>query len=372
MNSRLGIDWILFGATVPLAAAGLSVLASFGGEERFFSRQVIWLCLSAAAFFAASFVDWRFLRRTRFAFGAYLASLLLLCWVTFSGAVIKGAQSWFDFGVFSFQPIEFAKLALIILLAKYFSRRHIEIAHMRHIVISGAYTLVPFALLLLQPDFGSAVIVFLLWLGMVSLSGISKKHLAFVFALGALSFAGLWFFVFSDYQKARVVNFFHPLADARGSGYHALQSMIAVGSGEAFGKGVGYGTQSRLKFLPEYQTDFSFAAFAEEWGFAGALVLFALYGVLMWRLLVAAYAGATNFETLFALGVAVFFTAHFLVNIGMNIGLLPVTGVTLPFLSYGGTHLLMEFLSLGVVAGMRRHSRSAQKELAHNELTGVV
>ncbi len=372
MHSRFGIDWILFGATLPLALAGLSVLASFGGEERFFSRQTIWLCISIAAFFAASFVDWRFLRRTRFAFGAYLASLLLLCWVAFSGAVIKGAQSWFDFGAFSFQPVEFAKLALIILLAKYFSRRHIEIAHMRHIIISGAYALVPFALLLLQPDFGSAVIVFLLWLGMMSLSGISKKHLAFVFVLGALSFALLWFFVFSDYQKARIVNFVHPLADVRGSGYNALQSMIAVGSGEAFGKGVGYGTQSRLKFLPEYQTDFVFAAFSEEWGFAGALALFTLYGVILWRLLVAAYGGETNFETLFALGVAVFFTAHFLVNVGMNIGLLPVTGVTLPFLSYGGSHLLMEFLSLGVIMGFRRHSRSAQKELISNELVGVV
>lgn len=372
MRSRLGIDWILFGATIPLVLAGLSVLASFGGDERFFSRQIIWLCISIAAFFSASFVDWRFLRRTRFAFGVYLASLLLLCLVAFSGTVVKGSQSWFDFGAFSFQPVEFAKLALIILLSKYFSRRHIEIAHIRHIIVSGVYALLLFGLLLIQPDFGSAVIVFLIWLGMVSLSGISKKHLAIVFALGALSFAWLWFFVFSDIQKARVINFLHPLADARGSGYNALQSMIAVGSGEAFGKGVGYGTQSRLKFLPEYQTDFSFAAFAEEWGFAGALTLFALYAIILWRLLAAAYAGTTNFETLFALGVAVFFTVHFLVNIGMNIGLLPVTGVTLPFLSYGGTHLLMEFLSLGMVAGMRRHLRSAQKESAATELTGVV
>ncbi|MDP3661545.1 MAG: rod shape-determining protein RodA [bacterium] len=372
MRKGTAIDWILFGATIPLTLAGLSVLASFGGDERFFSRQIIWLCISVVAFFAASFVDWRFSRRTRFAFGAYLASVLLLSIVAISGATIKGAQSWFDFGAFSFQPVEFAKLALIILLAKYFSRRHIEIAHIRHIAVSGAYALFLFGLLLIQPDFGSAVIVFLVWLGMVSLSGISKKHIAFVFTLGALSFAGLWFFVFSDYQKARVINFIHPLADARGSGYNALQSMIAVGSGEAFGKGVGYGTQSRLKFLPEYQTDFSFAAFAEEWGFAGALALFALYGVVMWRLLVAAYAGATNFETLFALGVAVFFTAHFLVNIGMNIGLLPVTGVTLPFLSYGGSHLLMEFLSLGMVMGLRRHARSAQKESVKSEFVGVV
>ena len=371
MPNRFSMDWILFGATVPLALSGLSVLASFGGEERFFERQIIWLALALAVFFVAAFIDWRFLRRTRFAFGAYIASVLLLVFVVITGVVVKGAQSWFDFGSFSFQPVEFAKLALIILLAKYFSRRHVEIAHFRHIVVSGAYTLLLFVLILLQPDFGSAVIVFLIWLGMVSLSGISKRHLAVVFALGITAFACLWFFVFSDYQKARVRNFIDPLADVRGTGYNAFQSIIAVGSGEAFGKGVWYGTQSRLQFLPEYETDFVFAAFAEEWGFAGAFVLFALFGIVLWRILYAAYSGETNFETLFALGVAVFFVAHFIVNIGMNIGLLPVTGVTLPFLSYGGSHLLMEFLSLGMVVGMRRAGRSGRTEAVKNELLVV-
>ncbi len=369
MDTRVTVDWILFGAIVPLSLAGLSVLASFGGDEHFFSRQVVWLCISVAAFFAAAFVDWRFLRRTRFAFGAYLASLLLLCAVVFVGATVKGAQSWFDLGSFSFQPVEFAKLALIIVLAKYFSRRHVEIAHIRHMFISGVYALIPFVLLLFQPDFGSAVIIFLVWLGMVSLSGISKKHLALVCALVAAAFLALWFFGFSEYQKARVLTFLHPLSDVRGSGYNAFQSMIAVGSGEAFGKGVGYGTQSRLKFLPEYRTDFAFAAFAEEWGFAGASALFVFYGIILWRVLTAARTGETNFETLFALGVGAFLVAHFCINVGMNIGLLPVTGVTLPFLSYGGSHLLMEYTALGMLVGMRRHARKAR---TLSEIPGVL
>ncbi len=370
MHRRFSIDWLLFGAMIPLSLAGLSVLASFGGEEHFFSRQVIWLSISTVVFFAASFVDWRFLRRTRFAFGAYLVALGLLALVAVLGATVKGAQSWFDLGSFSIQPVEFAKLALIILLAKYFSRRHIEIARLRHLIVSGVYALALFALLLLQPDFGSAVIVFLIWLGMVSLSGISKKHLALIGCSAAILGIVFWLFVFSDYQKARIVTFLHPLADVRGSGYNAFQSMIAVGSGEAFGKGVGYGTQSRLRFLPEYRTDFSFAAFAEEWGFAGSLALIALYGIVVWRILASARTGETNFETLFALGVGVFFVAHFCVNIGMNIGLLPVTGVTLPFLSYGGSHLLMEFLSLGMLVGMRRRA-SEMRAANAMEIPGV-
>lgn len=371
MTRVSSVDWILLSALLLLSGAGLSVLASFGGEAHFFSRQLVWLSLAVGAFFVAAFADWRFLRRTRFAFGAYLLALILLAWVSFAGTLVRGAQSWFDFGAFSFQPVEFAKLALIILLAKYFSRRHIEIAHLRHLVVSGTYAFLLIFLLLLQPDFGSAVIVFSIWFGLVILSGISRKHLAIVCAISAATFAGLWFFIFTDIQKARIESFLHPLADVRGAGYNALQSVIAVGSGGVWGKGVGYGTQSRLEFLPEYETDFVFAAFAEEWGLLGALLIFALYGVVFWRVLRAARMGETNFETLFALGVGAFLLAHFVIHIGMNIGLLPVTGVTLPFLSYGGSHLLMEFLALGMLVGMRRRARSAQQSAVH-ELAGVV
>jgi rod shape determining protein RodA len=149
----------------------------------------------------------------------------------------------------------------------------------------------------------------------------------------------------------------NPLADIQGTGYNAYQSTIAVGSGQIFGKGVGYGTQSKLQFLPEYETDFIFAAFAEEWGLVGVGMLFTLYGVVIWRLIYHAVRGATNFERLFAVGVAILFLSHFTVHIGMNIGLLPVTGTTVPFLSYGGSHLITEFLGVGIVIAMARYTK---------------
>jgi len=368
MRNFLRTDWILFGATIPLVVAGLSVLASFGAETQFFSKQIVWISISFTVFFIFSNIDWRFLREARFTLAVYVFAFILLATVSLSGTVIKGAQSWFDFGSFSLQPAEFMKLALIIVLAKYFSRRHIEIARIRHIFISGCYALVPFLLLLIQPDFGSAVIMFLIWLGTVSLSGISRKHLLFVFGCAAVSVSVLWFFVFSDYQKARIISFVHPLADIRSSGYNAFQSMIAVGSGEILGKGIGYGTQSRLQFLPEYETDFVFAAFAEEWGLIGSILIFIFYGIVIWRILRIGREGETNFESLFALGAASFFIGHFFVNIGMNIGLLPVTGVTLPFLSYGGSHLLMEYITLGVLVGISRRARKSRVEPAHQEI----
>lgn len=157
------------------------------------------------------------------------------------------------------------------------------------------------------------------------------------------------------------MTFLDPLADIQGAGYNAYQSTIAVGSGQIWGKGVGYGTQSKLEFLPEYETDFIFAAFAEEWGLIGVSVLFIMFGVVIWRLLEHGITGATNFERLFATGVAILFTSHFFVHIGMNIGLLPVTGTTVPFLSYGGSHLMTEFLGVGVVMAMRRYTNTQYK-----------
>ncbi len=206
---------------------------------------------------------------------------------------------------------------------------------------------------------------------MIMVSGVSKKHLALVFFLGALSFILLWSFVFAPYQKERILTFVHPLADIEGVGYSARQSVIAVGSGELLGKGVGFGTQSRLQFLPEYETDFIFAAFTEEWGFIGAVIILALFAFVLWRIIAAALHGASNFETLFGAGLAVFFMSHVVINVGMNIGVLPVTGIPLPFMSYGGSHLLTEFAGLGILMGMRRYARPAHRSDIANELVGV-
>lgn len=370
-NFKTNIDWILFFTVLPLVIAGLVTMNSFVGENYFFEKQLLWTLISIAIFFILSFFDFSFLKQTKILTSLFLFFTALLVSLFIMGSVFKGAQSWFNLGLFSFQPADFVKLILILLLAKYFSKRHIEIAHFKHIFVSGTYALIFFVLVLLQPDFGSAIIIFMIWLGMVLVSGISKKHLLLVFLTGAIAFAGLWSFVFQDYQKQRIMTFIHPLADIQGSGYNAYQSTIATGSGQLLGKGVGYGTQSRLQFLPEYETDFIFASFAEEWGFAGVLILFFLYSVVIWRILINALQGSSNFETLFGLGLAILFISHFIVHIGMNIGLLPVTGVTIPFLSYGGSHLLTEFIGLGILMGMRKGSRKFHRDDIQNEFLGA-
>jgi len=368
------IDWLLVFFIIPIVLAGLVTMKSFAPAEdagNFFNKQIIWVLLSFAVFFAFSFIDFRFLKRTDvlvfllLLFSGILLALFIL------GHISHGAKSWFDFGGFYFQPVDMMKLVLVLLLAKYFSRRHVEIKNMKHIFISGFYALIPFSLVLLQPDFGSAMIMFFIWLGMVLVSGIFKTHLLIVFLSGVVIFALFWLFAFAPYQKARIVNFFNPLADIQGSGYNALQSTIAVGSGQITGKGLGFGTQSRLKFLPENQTDFIFAAYAEEWGFVGSLLIFLLYGLVIWRVLASASLGASNFEMLFGMGVAIFLMSHILINIGMNLGLLPVTGITLPFMSYGGSHLLTEFMALGILMSIRGYSRPAHRDDIKNEFLGI-
>ncbi|HEY4515173.1 MAG TPA: rod shape-determining protein RodA [Candidatus Paceibacterota bacterium] len=362
-----GIDWILLGATVPILCAGLVTMSSFTGSNYFFTRQIVWILVAVILFFFSANIDWRFLRRTGIVVYLYLGSLLILMTLFVFGSVFQGAQSWFSLGFLAVQPVDLVKLVLVITLAKYFSRRHIEIAYARHIVISGLYSTLFFIAVVLQPDFGSAIIIFLVWFIMVLVSGIAPKHLVLVLGLGATTFAILWFFVFAPYQKDRILTFLDPTRDIQGSGYNAFQSMVAVGSGEITGKGVGYGTQSRLEFLPEYETDFIFAAFAEEWGFIGSILLTIFYGVVIWRVLSIATLGSSNFELFFGVGVAVIIFSHFLVNVGMNIGLLPVTGVTLPFMSYGGSHLIAEFLALGIVVGQSKYARVTHAEESEQE-----
>ncbi len=356
-TDRMHVDWYMFVPAILLSLAGLVTMNSFSGENYFFFRQSIWLLISVLIFFAATFIDWRFLRRTKVLVSIFAVTVLVLVVLLVVGQVTRGAQSWFQFGALAFQPSDPAKLVLVLILSKYFSRRHIEIRNLRHILVSGAYAFLIFLLVFLQPDFGGAMVILGIWLGMVLVSGISKKHLAFVAILGIITSAILWMFVFAPYQKARIVSFIHPLADVRGAGYNAYQSTVAVGSGEVFGKGIGQGSQSKLRFLPEYETDFIFAAFAEEWGFVGTMILFALCLVLLTRIVDNAQLAATNFETLFGLGVAILFAVHIAVHAGMNMGVLPVTGITFPFMSYGGSHLMTEWLTLGVLSSMKRHSQ---------------
>ena len=365
------MDWLLFFSLLPIVGAGFLTMASFVGENYFVSRQMLWVGIGFGIFFIFSAIDWRFLKRTEILVFLYIIAVLSLLLLFVWGDMVRGSTRWFQFGDVAFQPADPIKILIILILAKYFSRRHIEIAHIRHILVSGFYAFVPFVLVFFQPDLGTALSIFLIWLGMIVVAGVSKKHLLTIFLVVAASFVFLWFFAFEDYQKERIATFLNPLADIEGSGYNVYQSTIAVGSGQLVGRGIGYGTQSRLQFLPEYETDFVFAAFAEEWGFFGVLILFFFFAVVLWRILMNAFYGLSNFEMLFGVGIAIFLMSHITIHVGMNIGLLPVTGITLPFMSYGGSHLLTEFTGLGILMGMRRYRRSAHRDDMKNEFLGI-
>jgi rod shape determining protein RodA len=370
-NSSSGVDWLLVFFLLPLLSLSLITMKSFTEVTPYFSHQLLWICICFSVFFILSYIDFRFLKRTDVLVSIFGIFSFLLVLLFVFGHTSNGAQSWFNLGGFSFQPSDMMKIVVVLMLAKYFSRRHVEIDNFKHIIISGLYAFIPFLLVFFQPDFGSAIIILFIWVGMTLVSGISKKHFLIVLGVGVVALASLWLFVFQPYQKARIINFINPMSDIRGTGYNVYQSTIAVGSGQLMGKGVGFGTQSRLKFLPEYQTDFIFAAFVEEWGFVGAMILFLFIGLIIWRILHIALLGATNFEILFGVGLAIYIMSHFIVNIGMNIGIMPVTGITLPFMSYGGSHLLTEFIGLGILMGMNRYRRVAHKDDMRNEFLGI-
>ncbi len=365
------IDWFLLAAALSISLLGLVTMRSFSAENAFFERQIIWIGIALCIFFVASLPEYHFLSRTPLVVLLYGGIIFLLGLILVVGSTVLGARERFDLGLFFVQPSDPAKVVLIILLAKYFSRRHIEIAHVRHIFISGGYASVLFALVFFQPDLGSAIIISAIWLGMVLVAGISWKHLLVLFIVALIALLAAWNWGLQGYQRERILTFLHPLADIQGAGYNAYQSTVAIGSGELFGKGIGYGTQSKLRFLPEYQTDFIFAAYAEEWGFIGIVLLFGLFAIIIVRILGHALRGRDNFNSLFSAGVAMYLLAQFIVHVGMNVGLLPITGTTLPFMSYGGSHLLTEYLALGILMSMRAGARHALIARDQSEVIGV-
>lgn len=366
-----GLQFSVLALAVALTLLGIITMHTFGeGATSFASRQLLWLGIAIGVYLVASITDFRFLRRTSVVAWLYVGTLGLLALLLVAVHPVLGARAWFSLGPISFQPSDFAKIVVIAFLAKYFSRRHMEIGNFRHLIVSGAYVAAVCLLALLEPDFGVAVIIASIWLGMVLVSGIRYRQILVVFLIGSVAFAGMWFFGFKPYQRTRILTFLNPAADIHGSGYNAYQAVIATGSGELFGKGIGYGTQSKLRFLPEYQTDFIFAAYAEEWGFVGIALAFLLYGLLLAKLLALARHAASNFDALFTLGVAILFTAHIIIHVGINLGVLPVTGTTIPFMSSGGSHLVAEFLALGMIASFARYGRGAPRTSVGQEYLG--
>ena len=345
-------DWVLATSVFLLLVLSLVALYSISLSKAppdflNFNKQLIFIFVGLAAFFVLSILDYKWL--SFYSFIIYGAAAVLLIAVLIFGQVIRGTQGWFGFGWFNFQPVEVAKLAMIIFLAKYFSRGAHEIFNFKYIAISGVFSGVLIGLVLLQPDFGSALVLFLLWLAILFLIGIKRSHLILLLVLVAALLAGSWFFIFENYQKERVMSFFDASRDPLGRGYNIIQAQIAVGSGQMLGRGIGFGPQSQLRFIPESQTDFIFAVLAEELGFLGAALILALWGVIFWRIVRLARRARDDFSLFFATGAAIVFLIQIFINIGMTVGVAPVTGISLPFLSYGGSALVVNLAMIGIL-----------------------
>ena len=278
----------------------------------------------------------------------YSFCFLLLIGVLLFGQKIRGASSWFFLKGFGFQPVEIVKILFIIILAKYFAKYYQNMRQLKHLIISGVYTLILAGLVLIQPDLGSAFIIMLIWFFMLLLAGTRKLYLFFLLIIFLAAAIMGWQFFFKDYQKQRISIFLNPGADPLGYGYNVIQSLIAIGSGGVFGKGLGFGSQSNLNFLPEAHTDFIFAVIAEELGFFGVVLILGLLSLIFLRLIKIIQKASDNFARFLVIGVIIFFLGHVLINIGMNLGIMPIIGIPLPFLSYGGSSLLASFTAIGL------------------------
>jgi rod shape determining protein RodA len=261
-------------------------------------------------------------------------------------------------GFFQLQPAEFAKVIVVIGLSRWFYLFRGEINSWKNVLLTIILAGIPAGLVLVEPDLGSSMVIMAVWFGILLVSSISKRRLLVLILCGMLAVAGVWQFVLHDYQRVRLETFLDPNLDPRGRGYNVRQAIIAVGSGEAFGRGLGKGLQSQLKFLPERQTDFIFATAAEEIGFLGSALMVLLYALLMWRMLMVAARARDELGRYLAYGIFFFFFFQVTINIAMNLGLAPVTGIPLPLLSYGGSSLLVTFLALGIVHNISWQSRA--------------
>ncbi|MEK7542882.1 MAG: FtsW/RodA/SpoVE family cell cycle protein [Patescibacteria group bacterium] len=345
-------DWVLIGGLALLAAASLLSLAS--SDSELFSRQLIWYVIAFAVIISGSFIDWRWLgSQVWFRYGLYGFSLLLLIISHLQSETIRGTKSWISIGGMQFEPAELAKLSIILILAHFFSRRHVDAWQSKNIFISLAYLIAPAALIITNPDFGAAFILGCLWFGFLLVSGINTKRFLIGAFLVAIMAVVMWASFLKPYQKERITGFIFPQADPLGSNYNVIQSKIAIGSAGLFGKGFGNGTQTRLKFLPEAQTDFLFAAFVEEWGILGGLVVILTFLLVVYRIVNIGIGARDNYFKLISFGGALYLLIHFFVNVGSNLGLVPVAGVTFPFLSYGGSNLL----TTGIIISIIEHTR---------------
>jgi rod shape determining protein RodA len=352
-----GIDSTLLILALSLSFIGLAALysASYENPARIAS-QLAHLAVGVVAMWLVAQLPPQTLMR--FALPAYALGVLLLVAVALAGDVVNGARRWLHVGVVRFQPSEMMKLAVPLMLAWYFHRNESSL-RLRDFAIGGLLAAVPVALIVKQPDLGTAALVAAAGVYVIFFAGIGWKLLAGLAAAGLAGLVPLWGML-HDYQRQRILTLLDPTQDPLGSGYHTLQSMIAVGSGGLAGKGWLNGTQAHLEFIPERHTDFVFAVFAEEFGLAGSALLLMLYTLLIARGLMIAANAPTLFARLLAGSIALMFFTYVFVNVGMVAGILPVVGVPLPFISYGGTALLSAYLGIGILMGAQRHRKLVQ------------
>ncbi len=352
-------DWVLIISALLLVSIGfVSLYSSSVGSGSFlnFQKQAIFFVLALFLMIFFSFLDWRIFREdSHLILFLYFISCLMLVGLFWLAPEIRGIKSWYKFGPLSIDPIEFTKIVLIILLAKYFSMRHIEMYKVRHIILSGFYVFLPAFLIFLQPDLGSVLILITLWVGILIISGIQVRHFLVLVLCFILLLGFGWNTLLKDYQKDRILNFFTPQLEPLGSGWNQAQSKIAIGSGGIFGQGFTKGSQTQYGFLPEPQTDFIFAAIAEEFGLIGVCILLILFSVLILRIIKIAIDSKSNFPRLFASGFSIILISQIFIHIGMNIGILPIIGISLPLVSYGGSSLISTFIALGILQSIKIH-----------------
>jgi len=350
------LDWWLIISAVLIVAFGLaSIYSTSIPKSNFFNfeKQIAFFAIGMFLMLLISFFDYRILRNNSYLILAlYFICLLLLAGLFFFAPVTRGTMGWYKLGAFSFDPNELAKLVLLILLAKYFSMRHVEMYKFRHIILSGIYVFFPCLLIFLKPDLGGAAILVAMWLGILLISGIKVKHFLILFLCFLLIAGFAWGFLLKDYQKGRILSFIFPY-DTLGGSWSQTQSKIAIGAGMFLGEGVGKGSQVQYGFLPEPHTDFIFSVMAEEWGLLGVSIFFLLYINLIWRILKIAIESRTNFPRLFASGFAIILITQFIINVGMNLSMLPVVGIYLPLVSYGGSGLVGTFIGLGILQSIK-------------------
>lgn len=362
LNRRLlkNLDFVVITVTILLIMTSLIIIGSAThinnpSEDRYWyvQRQGMFAIANIIIIFLMLHMDYKTL--SKYANLFYWTNLAMLLAVMFVGTSALGAQRWIQIGPISLQPSEFSKLIMIICLASMLEKRIGQLNTFREILPVFIYVGVPFLLVLKQPDLGTSLVFLAILFGMIFIAGISLRHLMIIFGSGAAVLPIFWHFL-KDYQKQRLTVFIDPNVDPLGSGYHIIQSKIAIGSGMLFGKGLFGGTQSQLNFLPENHTDFIFAVIGEELGFIGSAIILLLYLILLYRGVKIAASAKDNFGTLLATGITSMLTFHVLVNVGMTAGIMPVTGIPLPLMSYGVSALTTNLVSIGILLNiyMRR------------------